>query len=135
MTLDEAQKLKAKCTVALITSNWTKMTNGHLHPGGNGTQFLTANANDVVGLIAKAMKLGGAGGGPLTACNAYSAADDASKAIFVGTFTNPVGQTNPGLVACLNILVVVGMVKDELVFYSAYPVQALPAAGLLGPIV
>jgi len=136
MTLNDAKKLKEACSIGLITSNWTKMTDRHLPPNGEGTQFMTNNANDVIALIAKAMKLGGSGGGNLTACNAYSVADDASKVIIGGTFTGQVGSTNPGNAACFNIQVVLGRGADgKPIFYSAYPVAALPpAGGLLGAI-
>ena len=125
MNLDDAKKLKEACSIALITSNWVKMTDRHLPPNGEGTQFMSNNANAVVLLIAKAMKLGGdGGGGALTACNAYSAADDATKVIIVGTFPAQVIQ------------VVLGKGADgKLIFYSAYPVVAPPpAAGLLGAL-
>ena len=137
MNLDDAKKLKEACSIALITSNWVKMTDRHLPPNGEGTQFMSNNANAVVLLIAKAMKLGGdGGGGALTACNAYSAADDATKVIIVGTFPAQVGATNPGNAACFNIQVVLGKGADgKLILYSAYPVVAPPpAAGLLGAL-
>ena len=106
MNLDDAKKLKEACSIALITSNWVKMTDRHLPPNGEGTQFMSNNANAVVLLIAKAMKLGGDGG------------------------------TNPGNAACFNIQVVLGKGADgKLIFYSAYPVVAPPpAAGLLGAL-
>lgn len=135
MNLDDAKKLKEACSMALITSNWTKMTVRHLPPAGEGTQFMSNSANDVPNLIAKAIKLGGAGGGALVACNAYSVAGQPDKVIIVGTFTNQVGSTNPGGAACNNILVVIGKGGDgKPIFYSAYPVAAPPAAGLLGAI-
>lgn len=137
MNLDDAKKIRQACTIADITSNWTKMTDRHLPPNGEGTQFMTAVANDVIGLIAKATKTGGfGGGGALTACNAYSAADDASKVIIVATFPAQVGARNPGGAACFNIQVVLGKGADgKLIFYSAYPVVAPPpAAGLLGAL-
>lgn len=136
MNLNDAKKIKEACKIADITSNWAKMTDRHLPPNGAGTQFMTGVANDVIALIAKAINIGGGGGGgALTACNAYSAADDATKVIIVGTFPAQVGATNPGGAACFNIQVVLGKGADgKLIFYSAYPVVAPPAAGLLGAL-
>ena len=48
MNLDDAKKLKEACSIALITSNWVKMTDRHLPPNGEGTQFMSNNANAVV---------------------------------------------------------------------------------------
>lgn len=136
MDLATAKKIKQACKVADITSNWTKMTDRHLPPNGEATQFMTNVANDVVLLIAKAINIGGAGGGgALTACNAYAAPDDASKVIIVGTFPAQVGATNPGNVACFNIQVVLGTgAGGKLIFYSAYPVLAPPAGAPLGSL-
>lgn len=136
MDLKTAQEIKEKCEIADITDNWVKMTDRHLPPNGDGTQFLTNRANDVVGLIAKAMKLGGhGGGGALTASIAYEVPNEPSKVIIVGTFPATVGQTKLDALPCNCIKVVLGKDNNgKVIFYSAYPVIAPPGAGHLGAI-